>query len=45
MVTSSKSLACWVTAGLGSGVWGWCEVCATVKLVSSAKTTRGEDRV
>ena len=44
MVTCSKSLACCVTVGLGSGVWGSCGVCATVRLVSSAKPTRGEGR-
>ena len=44
MVTSSKSLACWVTVGPGSGAWGSCGVCATVRLVSSAKPTRGERR-
>ena len=42
MVTSSKSLACWVTVGPGSGVWSSCGVCATVRLVSSAEPTRGE---
>ena len=42
MVTSSKSLACWVTVGPGSGAWGSCGVCATVRLVSSAKPTRGD---
>ena len=26
MVTSSKSLACWVTVGPGSGSWGLCGV-------------------
>ena len=25
MVRSSKSLACWVTVGTGSGVWGVCD--------------------
>ena len=44
MVTSSKSLACWVTVGPGSGAWGSCGVCATVRLVSSVKPTRGERR-
>ena len=43
-VTSSKSLVCWVTVGAGSGAWGSCGVCATVRLVSSAKPTRGERR-
>ena len=41
---SSKSLACWVTVGPGSGAWVSCGVCATVRLVSSAKPTRGERR-
>ena len=44
MVTSSKSLACWVTFGPGSGVWGSWGVCATVRLVSSAKPTRRGSR-
>ena len=44
MVTSSKLLACLVTVGPGSGVWNSCGVCATVRLVSSAKPTRGERR-
>ena len=44
MVTSSKSLACWVTVGQGSRVWGSCGMCATVRLVSSAKPTKGERR-
>ena len=44
MVTSSKSLACWVTVGPGSGVWGSFGVCVTMRLVSSAKPTRGERR-
>ena len=44
MVTSSRSLACWVTVGPACGVWGSCGVCATVRLVSSAKPTRGERR-
>ena len=44
MVTSSKSLACWVTVGPLSGAWGSCGVCATVISMSSAKPTRGERR-
>ena len=44
MVTSSKSLACWVLVGLSSGSWGCCGLCAIVRLVSSAKPTRGEKR-
>ena len=43
-VTFSKSLACWVTVGPGSGAWGSCRVCVTVRLVSSAKPTRGGRR-
>ena len=38
---SSKSLACLVTVGQGSGAWGSCGLCATVRLVSSAKPTGG----
>ena len=44
MVTSSKSLACWVTVGPRSGVWGLCAVCPGVRLVLSAKPTRWERR-
>ena len=44
MVTSSKSSECWVTVGLGSGVWGSTGLCATVRLVSCAKPTWGERR-
>ena len=44
MVTSSKSLACSMTVGPASGMWGSCGVCATMRLVSSAKPTRGEGR-
>ena len=44
MVTSSKSLACWVTVGPVSGAWGSCGVCVTLRLVSSTKPTRGERR-
>ena len=40
MVTTSKSLACWMTVGPSYGVWGSCGVCATVRLVLSAKPTR-----
>ena len=43
MVTSSKSLACSVTVGPWSGVWGLCGVCATVRLVLSTKPTQGEE--
>ena len=42
MVTSSKSFACSVTVCPSSGVWGSCGVCATMRLVWSAKRTRGE---
>ena len=44
MVTSSKLLACWVTVGPGSGVWGSCGVCATVRLVSSANAHQGGEK-
>ena len=44
MVTLSRSLACWVIVCPGSGVWGSCGVCATVRLVLSAKPTRRERR-
>ena len=44
MITGSKSLACWVTTGMSSGVWGSYGVCATVRLVPSAKPTRGKRR-
>ena len=44
MVTSSKSVTCWVTVCPGSGALGSCGVCATVRLVSSAKPSRGEGR-
>ena len=44
MVKSKKSLACWVTVGPLSGVWGSCRLCATVRLVSSTKPSRGERR-
>ena len=44
MVTSSKSLACCLSVGLLSGVWGSCGVCGTLRLVSSAKPTREERR-
>ena len=43
MVTSSRSLACWVTVRPGSGAWGSCGVCATVRLVSSAKPLQGRE--
>ena len=36
---SSKSLACWVTVGPSSGVWGSCGVRATVRMVLSATPT------
>ena len=44
MVTFSMSSPFLVTVGWFCGVWGLCEVCATVRLVSSAKLTRGEGR-
>ena len=37
----SKLLACWVTVAPSSGVWGSCGVCATVRLLSSAKPKQG----
>ena len=42
MVTSSNLWACWVTADSSPGLWGSCGVCATTRLVSSAKPTRWE---
>ena len=44
MVTSSKPLACWMTVGPSSDLWGSCGVCVTVRLVSSAKPIRRERR-
>ena len=38
---SSKLLACRLTVGPSSGVWGSCGVCSTVRLVSSAKPKQG----
>ena len=45
MVKSKKLLACWVTVGPLSGVWGSCGLCATVRLVSSNTQQGGEEGV
>ena len=46
MVTSSKSLACWVTVGPGSGVWGSCGgVCDRGVGVVRKAHQRGEEGV
>ena len=42
--TVSKSSVCWLMVGGALGAWGSCGACATVRLVSSAKSTKGERR-